>query len=188
MEYKRGRFAHRRISYVPYLDALESRLVLTSPTSTSLNQLVVEYANSHLGDHVGGGECAQLVEEALRVAGGNFVPQSPGNGDYIWGELLTVITPGHDSNPTVRCTPGDIIQYQDVSLSSGSATPQHTAIVGQVDSNGRPTQIYEENVAGDRHDRYDAESVNSATVLAGTIHIYRPTVRRIRLGTPSSWL
>ena len=177
MSYNRGQFVRRRTWFLPFLDALESRQVLSSPTSASLNQQVVDFANSHLGDHVGGGECAHLVEEALRVAGANFLPQDPGNGDYIWGQLVTVITPGHDSNPTVACVPGDIIQYQNVSLSGGSVATHHTAIVGQVDSSGRPTKVYEENSGGDRHDRYDPDVINSATVTAGTIHIYRPTLR-----------
>lgn len=152
----------------------------------TINQQIIAFCQSHKGLKVGGGECAHLATEALRVAGADFMSKDPNhNGDYVWGNLLTTITKGKDSSPSVRCQPGDVIQFQNITLSSGWSAAHHTAIVAAVDSNGRPTQVYEQNVgvngkgAGfhDRTDRLDAVAINLKTITAGTIHIYRAVPR-----------
>jgi hypothetical protein len=185
-----------RRSFSPSVDGLELRQVLSTASIApkaivsalaDLNSQVVNFAISHLHQKVGGGECAHLASEALRAAGADFVGRDPGNGDYIWGTLITTITPGRDSNASAACRPGDIIQFQNVKTSGGWTADHHTAIVAAVDSRGRPTQVYEQNVgvngkgkgAGthDRTDRLDPLVLNSKTIIAGTVHIYRP-VRR----------
>lgn len=159
-----------------------------APQAASLNDRIIKFCNSHLGSKVGGGECAHLAQEALRVAGANFVPQDPHhNGDYVWGKLLTTISHGRDSS-SVRCQPGDIIQFQNVKLSNGKSYDHHTAIVAKVDSFGRPTKVYEQNVGAkgkgkgsstyDRHDRLDLMTINKNTIVSGTVHIYRATPRQ----------
>jgi CHAP domain len=189
----RVRTAPSRRAFRPYLDGLESRQVLSTAAAVptvivqavaDLNSQVVSFAQSHLHQKVGGGECAHLANEALRVAGADFVGHDPGKGDYTWGTLVTTITPGRDSS-TAASRPGDIIQFQNVKTSGGWTADHHTAIVAAVDSHGRPTQVYEQNVgvngkgAGthDRTERLDPIVLNSKTITAGTIHIYRPTRR-----------
>jgi hypothetical protein len=170
--------ARSRRRLAPIVDALESRLVLTPAAVTGLNNLILEFAHSHLGQKVGGGECGQLVTEALRVAGGDFAIHDPGNdNDFIWGNLITTITPGHDSNPTVPCVPGDIVQFNNVVFAGGGSANPHTAIVAAVDANGRPTEVYEQNSNNIRSDRYDSSVINAATITAGIIHIYQPVPR-----------
>jgi hypothetical protein len=145
--------------------------------TASINQQIIAFCQTHLHAKVGGGECAQLVSEALRVAGANFMTSDPNhNGDYVWGTLVTTMTPGQASS-SARCQPGDIIQFQNVTLSGGWTASHHTAIVAAVDSLGRPTQVYEQNVGSDRTDRLDVLAINPNTILAGTIHIYRAVVR-----------
>ena len=148
-------------------------------TPTTMENAVVSFAKSHLGQKVGSGECAALASEALRVAGAEYQQGGP---DYSWGSLVTTITPGHDSNPSSVCQPGDILQYQNTLFSSGWSASQHTAIVATVDGAGRPTAVYEQNVgdgtgAYDRFVRLDNITVNSGTLIAGTVHVYRPDPR-----------
>ncbi len=183
MSNKRGHLGRRHTAYVPFVDSLESRVVLTSPESAGINTLVLEFAQDHLTDKVGGGECGDLAQEALRVAGANFAgPDAANDGDYVWGNLITTITPGHDSNSTVACKPGDIIQYPAVTLSNGSTIEQHTQIVAAVDANGRPISVYEQNAGGIRKDEYDSAVVNAATVTR-TAKIYQPVARVDSPGT-----
>ncbi len=171
MGFNRGQLRRRRPAYVPFVGSLESRVVF------SINTLVLEFAQAHLGEQVGSGQCTDLACEALRVAGADFAVHDPGNGDYTWGTLITTITPGDDSNPTVPCVPGDIIQYQNVTLADGSTALHHTSIVAAVDANGRPTSVYEQNVGGNLTDMHDSSVINAQTVVQGTIQIYQPVPR-----------
>ena len=130
-------------------------------------------------------KCANLANEALRVAGANFAASDPNhNGDYVWGTLVNTMTHGRAAS-TARCQPGDILQFQNVTLSGGWTAAEHTAIVAAVDSLGRPTQVYEQNVGvngkgpgyHDRTDRLDTLAVNPSTILSGTVHVYRAVSR-----------
>jgi hypothetical protein len=165
----------------------------TAPQAATLNQQIVAFCQSHRGSRVGGGECAHLAMEALRVAGADFTAHDPNhNGDYVWGTLVTTITRGRDTS-SARCQPGDIIQFQNVTLSGGWTAGQHTAIVAAVDSLGRPTQVYEQNVgvdgkgkgsgAHDRTDRLDPVAINMHTITSGTVHIYRAVPRVTHAGS-----
>ena len=191
-----------RFRFRPQLEGFEDRSVpavltnpatvmaLTAPAATDYNQRIIDYCKTHVGVQVGGGECAHLATEALRVAGADFAVNN-----YVWGSAVTTITKGRDSNPKAVCRPGDIIQFEGVSLkwsekigSTHSGTyGHHTAVVAAVDSQGRPTKVYEENVgvdgkgkgagAHDRHERLDTYPINMNTVTAGTITVYRAVSR-----------
>jgi hypothetical protein len=160
--------------------------------AASFNQQILNFCNQHLHSKVGGGECSHLVSEALRVAGADFQAHNPGNGDYIWGTLINTYTHGHATS-SAHCQPGDILQFQNVTLSNGGTYPQHTAIVAAVDNSGRPTMVYEQNVGvngkgkgsgvHDRTDRLDTYSVNPNTILSGTVHVYRAVPRQDSPGT-----
>jgi hypothetical protein len=158
--------------------------------SRTMNQQILNFCKTHLGQKVGDGECAHLANEALRVAGASFIGSDPHhNGDYVWGTLITRITArgGHrvDSNPSAAVRPGDIIQFQNVYLSNGASYPQHTAIVASVDSHGRPTAVYEQNVGTNGkgktgvHNRFvKLDPINLNTMVSGTVHIYRAVPRQ----------
>ena len=58
---------------------------------------MLKFCESKEGKRVGGGECSHLANEALRVADAEFtqvgadgkrVPDSPSDGDYVWGKPL----------------------------------------------------------------------------------------------------
>jgi hypothetical protein len=156
-----------------------------APQAVNLNSQIMTFCQQHWHLKVGGGECAHLANEALRFAGANFMPAN-NNDDYVWGTLVTTITHGRDSNSSARCQPGDIIQFQNVTMPGGWQAGQHTAIVAAVDSRGRPTQVYEQNVGvngkgpgfHDRTERLDTLAINLNTILSGTVHIYRAAPRQ----------
>jgi hypothetical protein len=168
-----------------HLPTLPPVVVAPAPQAANLNQQILNFCQSHLHSKVGGGECAHLANEALRVAGADFTGTDPNhNGDYVWGTLITTMSHGKASS-TARCQPGDIIQFQNVTFANGWTASQHTAIVAAVDSLGRPTQVFEQNIGvngkgpgvHDRTDRLDTFAINPNTIMSGTIHIYRAVAR-----------
>jgi len=186
--------SRHRSPFRPFVEGFEDRCVPTvaggathvvaqlAPATINFNQQIIAFCQSHRGVQVGGGECAHLANEALRVAGADFA-----GANYVWGSVVTRITRGTDSNSTPVCKPGDIIQFQAVTFANGWNTGggPHTAIVAAVDGRGRPTQVYEQNVGvngkgpgfHDRTVRLDAQAINMNTVTAGTITIYRAVPR-----------
>ena len=159
----------------------------------TLNQKVVNYLNSKVGVRCGGGECAHAASEALRVAGGEFITSlyaadSPAAGDYVWGTLIKKVEYSNsrwtDSSPTAKAQPGDILQYYNTKLVSGTVTliaARHTSIVAAVDTAGMPTLVYEQNMSGIRTVRKNAIDLktlkNNNTASAGWVRIYRPVAR-----------
>src|SRR5262249_36383254 len=124
------------------------------------------------GNRVGSGECTDAANEALRVAGGDFMLHDPGDGNYTWGTSVATITNGAlDPAGRGRVVPGDIIQFWI------SATQHHTMVVAAVDAAGFPSMEYEQNWGGNRtltcHDRSDI----LGKPYAGTITIYQPVER-----------
>jgi hypothetical protein len=159
----------------------------------TLNQKVVTYLNTKVGVRVGGGECAHVASEAIRVAGGEFITSlyaadSPAAGDYVWGTLVKKVeyasTRWTDSSPTAKALPGDVMQYYNTKLVSGTVTwiaTRHTSIVAAVDTAGMPTLVYEQNISGIRTVRKNAIDLrtlkNYNTATAGWVRIYRPVAR-----------
>lgn len=172
----------------PALVPLESRLVpavvatpaLSAPAPT-INQKIVSYLEAHLGQRVGGGECAHLASEALRVAGAKFIRGAdfPAAGDYVWGALVKAINAAsgtaRDSAPTRACRPGDVLQYHNTTFRNGMWASHHTAIVAAVDSRGWPTAVYEQNFNGVR--TVARHSVDFSQMSAGYVRVYRGTPR-----------
>jgi len=172
----------------PRLEPLEAREVLSAvaPTvATTINDRMVAYLAANVGKRIGGGECAHVATEALRVSGGRFIRRPDVvPGDYVWGNLVKVVSNNgvwRDSAPSVRVRPGDILQYYNVRLRGEGGwtfwTSQHTAIVATVDALGRPTSVFEQNVNGDRTLRVSPINLNQ--LLAGRISIYRAEPRVI---------
>jgi hypothetical protein len=144
-------------------------------TSTVGTQMVA-YLESHLGQRVGGGECAHLAVEALRTSGARFGWIGGSNTDYAWGTLLTTVV-GHGtyasySKAAARIQPGDVIQFTNARFSNGMYAPHHTAIVAAVDANGQVTAVYEQNFNGVRAVTKDA--LNLSQLISGHVKVYRP--------------
>lgn len=168
-------------------------LLLTAVTAPAqnYNSAIVTYCEANLGRRVGSGECAHLATEALRVVGAEFtrtdkngkrIADSPKNGDYVWGELVykKEISGGLEIEDTVvgkKVRPGDIIQYGGARFANGRTIDHHTAIVAEVDRNGRPTQVYQQNT-GKLKGKTDGREVSKGTgidssLTDGRVMIYR---------------
>src|SRR5690606_2477589 len=118
----------------------------------SIGELMVAFLKANEGKRIGGGECAHLATEALRVSGANFTRKNSNSAtDYIWSDHLVSKVEGTDrgpvySDPSARFLPGDVVQFVEARFRGGSVVPHHTAVVAEVDGKGRITQVYEQNV------------------------------------------
>jgi len=147
----------------------------------TVNQQVLAFASSKFGQTVGGGECFDLADRALRAAGalsaadyGELTP----NADYEWGLAVMLSS----------VQPGDIIQFSNYSYRIDHADsweehsrPHHTAIVAAVGQNGAIT-VYEQNVgtgSGARRVQRNQlyfQNTRSITV-SGSFRFFRPQER-----------
>lgn len=95
-----------------------------------INQQVVSYVNSVIGQKVDRGECWDLASGALNYAGA-YLDRSSQKTIYVFGEII---------NPKKEAIyPGDIIQFENVKIEyvkdDGIYTetmPHHTAIIYEV--------------------------------------------------------
>ena len=157
----------------------------------SIGDSMVSFLGTKIGQRVGGGESDHLATEALRVGGGEFVPadlgtDNPGNGDKVWGTLVKVIKfengTWSDSNPDNPCQPGDVMQFGGNAVISDVAYPaKFTAVVKTINSNGRPSLVYQQNFAGVR--TVQSAVIHTKQLTAGWIRIYRPVTRVDEVGT-----
>jgi hypothetical protein len=197
----------KRTTFRPAVRELESRLApavvvprhfapghhlssvrhITSAVHVSAStQVELAYLQKHIGARVGGGECAQMTTEALRVAGFEFVlgKDNPAPGDYVWGKLVKVIqatgSRPSDSSPSARVQPGDVLQFRNAVMSTGFAY-HHTAIVAAVNARGLPTKVYEQNVAANgalTEQRWvHVDPIDVTTLRQGWVRVYRPMAR-----------
>ena len=155
---------------------------LRADEPTVLNEKVVEFARSKLGQRVGDGECSALAAEALRYAGA-----APRGQASRWGEEL----------PSAReARPGDVLQFEDAVfvrrrmrpdgalVTLESRYPHHTAIVSGVRRRGKSVvfSILHQNAGiagGDDEDLKVVQewTLNLADMKSGTLTAYRPVAK-----------
>lgn len=133
--------------------------VQPQPSVASLNQAVLNYAQSVVGRTIGNGQCTELAIEALQSAG------AQSNQGYTWGTALRGVE---------DLQPGDVLQMHDArfeypSGASAWSTGPHTAIVTSVQ--GSVIQVLEQNISGSpvQAGQYDARYLT-----AGRLEFYRP--------------
>lgn len=146
-----------------------------------LNQNIVNWVSSRVGNRVGNGECWTLAETALRESGARTSNDIMGadnvtaNADYVWGDPVTL----------ANLTPGDIIQFRNyvVTVDNGSSwwqetRPHHTAIVASVGASG-VIEVLECNVKGSRRVQRNTLyfQTSSNVSISGTWWFYRPQPR-----------
>lgn len=151
----------KTMSYFVFLTLAISRVEAEPPDSAPFNPAILKFCESHEGKRVGSGECSHLAHEALRVAEAEFtiigadgknIPDSPSEGDHVWGTHVKTYSFDQkakkliDSDPKVKCQPGDILQFGKVKIADGSQFPHHTAVVRTVDDSGNPTEVYQQNI------------------------------------------
>lgn len=162
-------------------------LLALEAEAQTIGSSMVTFLQGRVGTRVGGGECAHMATEALRVSGGEFVASDlgadyPSGGDYVWGTLVTVIsrsTKWSDSNPTNKALPGDVIQYRNATFTYSKTSvvkvTQHTSVIAAVNTSGRPTSIYQQNYNKVR--TVQTATIDVTKLTAGWIRIYRPIAR-----------
>lgn len=157
---------------------------ISTATAQSIGDNMTTYLKSALNTRVGGGRSAHLASEALRVAGGEFVPGDlgadfPWSGDRVWGTLVTVISNNNggwsDSAPTNACLPGDVIQFGSAQFGTTIYSEHYTAVIAKVDSSGRPTSVYQQNFDG--RGLVQQASIDPTALSEGWMRIYRPITR-----------
>ena len=146
-----------------------------------LGEKVVKFCRENKGRMVGDGECGTLAQAAIREAGGkpvNEFAESPGPGDYAWGELVFVLEfkDGRRKREPAdaKARPGDVIQFRDAAFRKGGGLaifPHHTAVVAEVKSNG-DLVVFEQNNLGKRE--VTQGTVSPGGLAAGWIRVYRP--------------
>jgi hypothetical protein len=155
-----------------------------------VNQGVLAFAQSHIGQEVGNGQCTDLVDAAYAAAGAEseskLGPTGP-DADYVWGTPVDTVTTANHSLAGVL--PGDVIQFRDVTLVHTTTYPDgswytttktadhHTAIVESV--SGSTINVLEQNVGSAntpdsvrytvQRGTYDLDDLQS-----GTMWIYQP--------------
>jgi hypothetical protein len=142
-----------------------------------VNEKVLEFARSKLGERVGDGECTALAVEALRHAGA--ARPRPRSG--VWGDELGSL---RDARP------GDVLQFEGAVfvrtrigedgavMTRTFSFPHHTAIVARVRKRGpRPVLVvlHQNARTGDGDPRVVQElTIDLAEKRRGTIKAYRP--------------
>jgi hypothetical protein len=138
-----------------------------------LNEKVVEFARSKLGQQVGNGQCAALAAEALRYAGG----RRRGAREGVWGVELKSL---RDAKP------GDILQFEGVVFNGwrlqddGSILIQtrkflhHTAIVARVRKRGTAPILVVLHQNVDNKLIVLEETIDMAEKRRGRVKGYRP--------------
>jgi hypothetical protein len=162
---------------------LATALLPTPVLGQVINQKVVEFCESHLGQKVDSGQCSALAWAALRAAHAkelNDYKHSPGEGDYVWGRLVYTLAgrkgrPGQMKGNLRQLRPGDVVQYRNAvfrgkgySLSYG----HHTSVIAKVNPARRAIEVFEQNVNG-------RQTVGTATLKLNDLHegwirVYRP--------------
>lgn len=172
----------------------EAVALVTSPSSAtpsaasvtvaaSLGQKVANFLSSKVGTRLGGGECAHLATEALRASGAQFIftPKS-GPAGYLWSASppVALLTKGSQVAGK-RFQVGDIVQLEQAAFSTGRFVRHHTQVVASVDTSGRITKVFEQNVGGKRTVQRN-NAIDLTKLTSGSVAIYRPNARVDRPG------
>ncbi len=176
---------HRKFFVISIALVIAMISVNTRAPAQDIDRAMTSFLQTKIGKRVAGGASSHLAAEALRVGGGEFVPSdlgadSPGAGDRVWGDLITLITANgndwSDSNPDAASKPGDVIQYGRARFDDANFGERHTSIVAGVDDNGRPNQVYQQNVDGNR--TVIVSDLDVRALTSGWLRIYRPKPRQ----------
>jgi hypothetical protein len=129
----------------------------------SLNRAVLAFAQAHLGQKMGNGQCWTLADQALLAAGGQR-PGQDGYGLYQFGRPL---------QSGEAMLPGDIMQFFNARFAEPGGTyemPLHTAIIQKVQ--GTTVTLLNQNVNG--RQVVIPTTLDLAGKTQGTVTTYRP--------------
>lgn len=146
----------------------------------ALNAKVVAFAQAHLGQQVGDGQCWALADQALAAAGAHR-PGQGGWGVYTFGESYRAwgyIYWRHRVGwMTYRIKPGDVIQFEGVKFvypdGSWNDFPHHTAIVLSV--SGTKIGLIQQNSDGVM--KVSTGTIDLAMKKSGTMTFFHPVAQ-----------
>ena len=162
--------------------------------SGSISSKTLAWAHAKLGHQVGGGECWDLVDHALRAAGAKSSATTGGQDDYVWGTPIAL----------QQVMPGDILQFRNFIVTTTIETvvrfpdgtgyheseapfarrPHHSAIVHRVLGSGK-FRIYEQHVTpkGDQVQDHEVPTRNAAPVHKVSHEVRKTDDGRLRTAT-----
>jgi len=163
-----------------------SNVAWVYPPLPPLNSALWQFAESHLGQTVGTGECAEVPELALRQYGGATIEELGTTniaGDYVWGDLVDTVTLA--SPRLIQVIPGDVIQYADADFRwqvaanawETDVADHHTAVVAAVSADGANVCVFQQNSGGKRYVTFGYYEV--AGMTSGVLHVYRARPRAV---------
>jgi hypothetical protein len=179
--------ARRQAMRVPAAIPAIPATPLAPIASFSCNSSILEFCRDNVGRKIGSGQCAMLAQEALKSAGAE--PRggdSPGEGDYVWGELVATIKAGFYGASGVKdlayVQPGDIIQFHDVRFSGylhgdygvyHMEARHHTAVLESVDAAHNTITVLHQNWNGQKTIR--RQTLYLGGMNRGWLRFYRPS-------------
>lgn len=130
-----------------------------------LNQAIVAFVTSHMGQRVGSGECWDLAAQALDRAKADW------DGAYGYGKPV---------DPMKACVyPGDIIRFQKVTMrhfDSGrtftETMSEHTAVILEVTGPGSYV-VGHQNTSGTGR-KVGSSTIDLRHVVSGKYTVFRP--------------
>lgn len=181
--------ASRSIVGLLLLTALIGPL-LAAERELTLGQKIIAFCRQNLGQQVGQGECAQLVEEAYKNCGAQRRGKDdPNEGDYTWGKLVAVLEIKDDkpvlTGKLTDLQAGDVIQFRDCHfegpLRDGrrgryrQKADHHTAVVTSTGDNGQIVHVIQQNEGGNH--KVTEATLYLRDLKAGWLRFYRPQPR-----------
>lgn len=152
------------VSFAPHELPLRNANDVVHDSIPAVNRRIVEYVQSQMGKKVDRGECWDLAAGALNTAGATW--------DGFYGFGTVVDWRKHD------VLPGDIIQFENVSVEHRTETSihrdtygKHTAIVFQVQARG-VFVIAHQNFEDVR--KVTTADLRMADLRGGKLVFYRP--------------
>jgi hypothetical protein len=152
-------------------------LALVCGADAPLNDKVLEFARSKVGQKVGDGQCSTLAAQGLRRAGGRVRR----GDDGTWGDELKSL---------LDVKPGDILQFDNAlfthtqfredgaKITETRSFPHHTAIVARVRKRGtKPILVILHQNVGDSQ-IVQEWTLNVADKRRGTVKAYRPVPQK----------
>jgi hypothetical protein len=158
-------------------------LIAATTKPATLGDSIASYAKAQIGKQVGGGECTDLVEAAMRSVKADRQRQdNPDKDDYVWGDLVLRVEPaGLKDGKFADIQPGDLVQFRDAKLihREGRTTTtytfeHHSAVIERATAGN--IVILHQNYSGKRD--VSELTLKLSDLKAGWMRIYRASKER----------
>lgn len=163
-------FVHKIIFCALFLSWVPAIRTIAQQKLPEINQDIVNYVGTMIGETVGRGECWDLADQALTHAGA-YLDRSSQKTIYIFGKQYD------PKKKTVL--PGDIIQFENVTVKYQDGNiiytenyGHHTAIIYEVNPDGSLKLAHQNTSFGGR--KVILSDMKLENVRKGKMYFYRP--------------